>query len=121
MGTNTYRYTDQHPLAGVSYYRIVEYDINGEITYSQIREVHAGKIFAEIFPNPFNTSLTILILSGSEEIYEAKVMDVHGRLLEHHKINSDKRTDIGENWSPGVYIIQISNQSGQVNYKIIKQ
>ncbi|MBS1617730.1 MAG: T9SS type A sorting domain-containing protein [Bacteroidetes bacterium] len=51
----TYTYNDQHPLAGVSYYRIQQRDIDGDVSYSILQAVDFGKGLVNtvvVYPNP---------------------------------------------------------------------
>lgn len=63
-GTTTssteYTATDNEPLQGTSYYRLVQTDFNGTISYSPIKKVYNGKAHSiTVYPNPVSDFLAI--------------------------------------------------------------
>ena len=57
-----YSAMDDKPYEGISYYRLKQTDMNGKFVYENVVEVDFEKLFnANIYPNPFGTSLTMMI------------------------------------------------------------
>ena len=77
-----YSAIDDNPYNGVSYYRLMQTDFDGKYTYSNIVAVNfAGLITdnANIYPNPFNTNISIMINEASQiNNYELKIYNVSG-------------------------------------------
>ena len=68
-------------------------------------------------PNPFATA-TRLAFHFSGGAHEIKVFNVAGKMIERHMPEGqDGVIELGENWSPGVYLIGIE---GQAPLKLIK-
>ncbi|MBX9851231.1 MAG: T9SS type A sorting domain-containing protein [Cytophagaceae bacterium] len=118
-GISTYKFYDEHPYYGISYYRLAQYDIDGSIAYSEIKEIEQKEISASIYPNPFYSHFTVA-LNGGEEEYTLKAFDVHGRLLEQKIIKGNGSVMLGSDWAAGVYVIQISDGYAVKNYKLVK-
>lgn len=55
-----YSIIDTRPLAGVSYYRLIQTDFDGTKTFSNIVAVEREINAIEIFPNPASNSVTVL-------------------------------------------------------------
>jgi Secretion system C-terminal sorting domain len=58
-GTHNYTYIDKNPLAGTSYYRLKQRDINGEFTYSAIVDVKLKGLSLSLHPNPVGNELVV--------------------------------------------------------------
>ncbi|WP_199120491.1 T9SS type A sorting domain-containing protein [Pedobacter sp. ASV28] len=58
-GTHNYTYIDKNPLAGTSYYRLKQTDINGEFTYSAIVDVKLKGLSLSLHPNPVGNELVV--------------------------------------------------------------
>lgn len=57
-----YKSNDLNPLVGISYYRLKQTDFDGNFTYSKLVPINFENLVeSKIYPNPFNTSLTILL------------------------------------------------------------
>ncbi|GEM_PF-2690668 len=52
-GINTYSYTDNNPLADVSYYRLKQTDIDGAFTYSNVIKIeNSNELSVNVYPVP---------------------------------------------------------------------
>ncbi len=51
---NSYSYIDEHPATGVNYYRIRSTDIDGQVSYSQVKSVNRGEslVRVKVYPSP---------------------------------------------------------------------
>ncbi|MEO8471263.1 MAG: T9SS type A sorting domain-containing protein [Chryseolinea sp.] len=102
----TYKYIDEAPLSGLSYYRLVQVDFDGKETYSPVISVHrkGASLTFQVYPNPasdewihFNQKANIVVVNSLDQlIMTAQEVDK----LDASKLN------------PGVYIIK--NQKGEV-------
>ena len=82
-----YRSMDIDPYAGVSYYRLKQFDLNGEYSYSGIKAIElfeAGGI--TVYPNPTNGD--VFVEGNDYEIEEIQVYDLYGKEIEVEKILS---------------------------------
>jgi hypothetical protein len=74
-----YRYTDEQPLNGTSFYRLKQTDFDGEYAYSKIATIRFdySDTPISIYPNPTNGIVSVL---GSEiELEDIKVYNVLGQ------------------------------------------
>jgi len=70
----------------------------------------------DIYPNPASTSITLNNLVTGSII---KVLDVTGKLIYSETINSNTKSIETNNWSNGMYFIQIENEGAIAQKKLI--
>lgn len=127
---NEYQLYDKQPNVGVNYYRIKEFDYNGNAMVSDIRAVDYQinqEASIAIYPNPTKDKVTISLLVPQTAVVNIEVYDMAGRkLLE--KANRtiyeglhQEEVDLSE-LGAGVYILKISSNTLRYGMKkIIKQ
>ncbi len=108
-----YRSTDNNNLNAVSYYRIKQKDLSGDISYSNIIQVKAvpGQNGLIIFPNPTADKLQVRLSTALSGPAVFKITDVAGRVL----ITLSKQLATGENFfsqdvntfASGTYFISV--------------
>lgn len=75
---------------------------------------------SKIYPNPTNTRLNIELKGANS--WEYKVFNMTGKLIEEKsEINMEKETLNVENWTNGIYLIQLRIGEKFINRKIVKQ
>jgi len=114
---NSYTYTDMDPLQGISYYRLKEVDLNGSVSYSEIRVVNinsSGEL--TIFPNPVLEGMPLYIDAGVEEEIFVTLVDPFGKQVLVENFKSGRGMILFEEIPSGVYICQVKcgNQSKSV-------
>jgi hypothetical protein len=62
----TYRFSDNSPLTATAYYRIKQVDVDGTVTYSDVRKINgtAGRATVKVYPNPVTGSV-LMVERGS--------------------------------------------------------
>ena len=116
----SYEYDDYDiQKAGFYYYRIVQYDLDGNSSYTKVivmeveREVKQGRFI--LYPNPLVDELTIeMELSQEEEAVNYELRDSDGKLVRSQTILSSHLSagrhlfylDMSD-LSPGTYVIRI--------------
>lgn len=122
-------YLDNRPFAPASWYRLRATDKNGEIHYSEIRQLEfkAEVGFAvKAWPNPLQDQLTIEIQSEQEEqIYQIELQDYLGHSLRKMEVrfNSGNPPLVLSNLqqlSAGFYLLKVSNGSQQIIKKLTR-
>lgn len=75
----------------------------------------------KIYPNPFTNELNIAFetLPGIKTEYKSRVYDIMGKEVGRYIIR--EKTAIGNNLSPGVYILELNKDGFSKKIKIIKQ
>ena len=63
-----YRFIDEFPLTGISYYRLKQTDYNGNYTYSDKKSIYLeSETEMLIYPNPSNGNVVHIELNGGIE------------------------------------------------------
>jgi hypothetical protein len=78
------------------------------------------KMDLKILPNPTTTEFNIQLLSPSKEIANIKVMDLQGRVIQTLKTKSFDKINVGNNFKPGVYLIEVKQGSQKMTYRAVK-
>jgi Secretion system C-terminal sorting domain len=119
----TYPYKDAEVTSGLVYYKLVQHDYDGTISFSKIIAVSFDKTGSTpvwIAPNPFSSSFTLSkIFAESATI---SVYDVYGRLLEQKVTNAEATSiTLGENLANGSYIVQYLTGSNAYTMHVEKK
>jgi len=121
-----YRIVDQNPEIGLNYYRIVQIDLDGMISYSAVKSiVYARTSDLVAYPNPVVNEVS---MSGSivEDVREIKIIDTQGKSIYASNIqNSDQLNnmsceDLNIN-NPGVYFMEVTGGGVKETVRIVKK
>ena len=119
-----YSLNDESPYAGVSYYRLKQTDFNGDFQYYGPVAVNLeGISIIALYPNPAIDHIDYSVVSSLESNIAITLVDVLGRKV----ISETNNLQVGENklrldvsnYPVGMYMIQLSTESGK--YKTQKQ
>jgi hypothetical protein len=122
LHVNSYQFFDKQAVEGDNYYRIIQYDNEGNAKPSPVRIVKfSGKAFAVHFtPNPANDYLLVDIQSpvaGST----IKLIDAAGRIVMDEK-NENKllkiRLDV-KKLNPGIYTLLVETDQDKFSDKVV--
>ncbi|TZF83640.1 T9SS type A sorting domain-containing protein [Pedobacter sp. BS3] len=107
-GAHSYTFADNHPLAGMNYYRIRQLDIDGKFTYSDVKSINnkLGVQAISLYPNPALQNVTVAYPETSAN-GEIKIMNTQGKLLSSQLVltgSTSASTDVSA-LAPGVYIL----------------
>jgi hypothetical protein len=107
---NDYRYLDQQPITGRSFYRLKQVDLDGKFSYSSIIQISG------VVPHGFKAwllpgtgQLTIQLPQSIIAASSLQVYDAAGRLVASKQV------------LPGINLIDLSRQSGGVYYVRVLQ
>jgi hypothetical protein len=106
--TKSYIDYDQTPYSGISYYRLMQTDLDGKQTYSLIRSVTIGEsVTLNVYPNPATSNITIE--SGSSGKINAVIYNNNGQRVNVPLSNSGNKIILYvSDVTTGIYFIQIS-------------
>ncbi|HCL83920.1 MAG TPA: hypothetical protein DIC22_08090 [Chitinophagaceae bacterium] len=117
---HTYSTKDQSPFTGISYYRLMQTDIDGKFTYSQVISVNLGNKLSEInlFPNPATDRVNILFnVSGK---YEVALLNSNGQFMIHPVLINGLNTVLNvSELKSGIYFIRIRHDGIQETRKVL--
>jgi GEVED domain/Secretion system C-terminal sorting domain/SprB repeat len=122
--TLTYNYIDEQPVIGHNYYKLLQHDLNNNISNSEIVDIYFGIDGTKVmlYPNPTKDIMIaeIAVLKASDATI--KIYDVTGRLvqqIETSLVNGTNTVRIDlSSLSSGMYTIKITGGKG-LNYSDI--
>ncbi|MBK8624085.1 MAG: T9SS type A sorting domain-containing protein [Saprospiraceae bacterium] len=112
-----YNYIDKNPIQSTNYYKIVATNFDGKDHHSNIVRIsHSPEVSFVIFPNPIFTDQKLNFDFGENniEIANIKILDILGRELTNLKYDFSQKQDELKISQPGIYIIRIETESGQI-------
>ena len=124
---HTYSYIDSNAQLGFNYYKIKQTDLNGQYSYSSIKDIKIGtdNTLFEVYPNPaIIDEVSILIKGNCIEPVSITIEDMYGLLFCSGSIEISKSTllfklsDICDLVS-GTYNISIKGNKIMQNRKIV--
>ena len=75
----------------------------------------------DVMPNPFNDQASILVNSNEDETIQVEVMDMLGKTVLNQTIQSNTRTNFGQDLAQGNYMLRAINTKGkQAIFKLVK-
>ena len=117
-----YHYTDNEPLTGISYYRLMQVDADGGIEYNTVLSVNTTGIEPfTVYPNPANSSFSIYTKSKNTE--RVVLTDMVGKTFDVAYTTTSNGLEIDcSNYAAGVYTLTVvSNGITQSERLIIKK
>ena len=127
--TQNYVTTDASPLNGTSYYRLTITDYSNNIIYSEIKKINIinnKSAIEKIMPNPFQSAVNVKFsLTESDNLY-IRLTDVSGKTLLVKRYAATKgennfTLDNLNNFSKGIYIIELNGKSINSKQILVKQ
>jgi hypothetical protein len=111
-----YSAMDDKPYEGTSYYRLKQIDMNGKFVYENVVAVDFEKLFsATMYPNPFNTSLTMMINDTAQITHcTVCIYNAIGEEVMNTVINKQLTVFETTNLPSGVYFYNMLNNTNQV-------
>jgi hypothetical protein len=120
-----YAVKDEHPLPGISYYRLKQVDFDGQFSYSEIKALRMPQqsSFA-VLSNDGNANYTIAFNATEEGSGTMSVYDFSGRMISSQALNYkdgyNAFTFATENLSPGIYLVALDVDGEMQKTKFIK-
>ena len=122
--TNTINYgiIDAEKAAGISYYKLMQYDIDGQL--KEYGPISAGcnsgnEMIIKTFPNPSGDEFYVELISPEATSTVITIIDAQGKAVYSRTVETVKGTNLYKfeslNVLPGMYYIQISNDLATPN------
>lgn len=103
---NDYKFTDDDPINGSSYYRLKQVDIDGHFTYSIIITVKMNKEFSlQIIGNPVHQNLHLQISGVNGKPLPVWITDASGRKYKTFTATDGSKQINTEDLSSGMYYL----------------
>ncbi|MCO6461083.1 MAG: T9SS type A sorting domain-containing protein [Saprospiraceae bacterium] len=123
-GEYSYGLMDEHPSAGVNYYRLKIIDNNGKIGYSRWASVtFKNSQSIEIFPNPAGDFITVRNTGVSDNAGSVDIYDLSGNLVFRQSLTlpSGEKAELNiSGLKSGIYLVRISGGTKVENVKLVK-
>ena len=122
-----YNKTDVYPLNGISYYRLVQTDFNGDFTYSNVVAINNINEIHEIgvFPNPVNGTMVNIELNGFNQAnVQLGIQDIQGKVYysSNHFVEADDCVVpllLDVKLAAGMYIVLVISPNQRFTEKLI--
>ena len=126
--TTKYYSADETPVLGVNYYRLKQFDLNGEFEYSEVISVNILDDFYDmlsLFPNPTTGLTEVIFNSYSQGQVMLNVIEVDGKTIVNTKLDAVRggnRFDLDlTNESHGIYVVTITSKDKVYRSRLIKK
>jgi hypothetical protein len=117
---HNYIFTDKILQPGIVYYQLVQTDVDGSKTKSNIISLNSEDNSILLYPNPY-TNFTTLRVNGSYGKVSVKILSVTGIMVfsaDNYFTNED--INLGADLADGVYILQMSDGQQVKNFRLVK-
>ncbi|GAB3290105.1 T9SS type A sorting domain-containing protein [Hymenobacter tenuis] len=117
---STYAGVDEKPLAGLSYYRLKQTDLDGTINFSApvvVTFLSSGEI--SMYPNPVTDVLNIEV-PGSAAGLRATITDISGRVIRSQVLGADSKLQMSDLQS-GTYLVTVGEGTTKVTRRIVRK
>lgn len=125
---NSYSFNDPSPLKGQNQYKIVQVDIDGRFSESEVVSVQfnleSGMTWKAVGPNPTRDILNLSFLNEKEEFMQLQMFDMSGKKVFQKNFESNyglnkMSLDLSA-FGEGAYFLRINGSLGRLDKKIIK-
>lgn len=123
-----YQYTDERPLTQLSYYRLVQTDLDGDKQYlgtKSIMNKQGSRQLIILGGNPFANNLTAFINIDKTQKVEIQLTDMSGRKVAGvNSVYAPGTTEVNipaTHLPKGIYFLRAAGEFITETYKIIKQ
>lgn len=116
-----YNQVDKEFSGDIIYYRLTQYDVNGQLKDQKITYIKPQYSNSSVYPNPFDHSFEVLFEQTSD-VLAIEVFDVNGRKFNEYSIEEGQhRLVINDIQTPGVYFLTISKEEGVESFRMVKR
>lgn len=118
-----YSITDNSPVHGVSYYRLVQTDFDGtRSVFPPVRVDFSGINTSVVYPNPAHQGKTVKVYTGLTfgEQATLNVRDLQGRVIYSATVADSQVTlAMGSAYKSGVYIVELQNAVSRSLHRLV--
>ena len=125
--TNNYSFLDKNPLNGANYYRIKQYDLDGQSNESETRllTIQLSKARLNVFPNPSKGVINFTLNDFKGSNFTVLLSDMNGNVL-HSEIMTASENNVYKlnqknTLVPGSYILKVKGDGIEKNVIVVVQ
>lgn len=116
-----YNQIDTEFSGDIVYYRLTQYDVNGNLKDQKITYIKPEYSTSSVYPNPFDYSFEVE-LQQTNDVLAIEVFDVNGRKFNEYSIEEGQhRLVINDIEIPGIYFLTISKEEGVESFRMVKR
>ncbi|WP_293893109.1 CehA/McbA family metallohydrolase [Flavobacterium sp.] len=122
-----YRAVDESAFTGMMYYRLTQYDAEGNIIYTDTQKVNRElepKFRLTVYPNPVGDNATIQVENTQGEAITFSVYDITGKWIYQQEVltqTGDQEVAIPmQSLAPGIYFVKAATAKYTVTAKVTK-
>ncbi len=124
-GGSSYSFEDVHPLSGTTYYRLHQVDLNGDVYFSEIKEVQSKIGLLELNPNPANESVMVRQYHTEEGnvnliLYNSIGEEIKSITIESSSFKNGYVLDLST-ISKGAYLLKVITSYQVLTERLIKE
>ncbi len=121
-----YAFTDLQAGDATTYYRLKMVDFEGTFEYSKVAQVRANTSQnITVWPTVVTNSTQIELMSLGDEIGFVRLSNLSGQEIYRTQLQVDAGLNLvnldASNWTPGLYVLEISFADHVVSQKLLKQ
>jgi hypothetical protein len=111
-----YRFIDEFPLSGISYYRLKQTDYDGEYTYSVKKSIYLeSETEMLVYPNPSNGNVVHIELNGgAEKDLNYQILNMNAQLVNAGNLKAELNNEglfqinFEEKLQSGIYLLKVN-------------
>lgn len=127
LESHTYRADDNFPVNGLNFYRVKQYDFDGNSHVSEIKIVKMfalGRGLITVSPNPSRSGINFRIASQAAMNVEAVLTTINGNTIHREVIinvqpNSATKLHLTQKLAAGIYILKLKGEGLSESIKVI--
>ena len=123
--TSEYSFQDYEYLPGSNFYRLVQFDRDGEMKILGITEIECNDIRSELtaYPNPFNNTIRITLNNSAKGEIHYALLDGLGKKVKQGSIEGNNTVTsfelFFEELIPGQYILKVEQGNAAHQLKLV--
>ncbi|MFN0255224.1 family 10 glycosylhydrolase [Pedobacter ureilyticus] len=118
---------DNYPFNGTNYYRLTQFDKNGEVSKPAFTAVDFNELIlvnAKAFPNPTQKEINFSLENFEGKSIKTRLINLYGQIVHEEEFNTQNGTNqyqlgIKNELPKGQYILTLSDQKFKKNIKLI--
>ncbi|MBD2721957.1 T9SS type A sorting domain-containing protein [Hymenobacter armeniacus] len=122
-GPRAYRFADEHPLAGLAYYRLRQTDLDGTESFSQVVAVNGSAAVGmpAVVPNPGTGRFALVDADGQPLAGPAVVINTLGAVVRRVPASQAGASSFDLSDQPaGLYLVQVPTAAGTYTVRVVK-
>lgn len=124
---HNYSSYDESPLIGVNYYRLKQYDFDGNFSLSEVRTLQFDGMSAQVItvsPNPSRGAINFKLNKSMGSNVSALLIDMNGKVVYKETFNqlsanTLNKLNFKQQPAPGIYILKLQGEGLSENVKVV--